>query len=68
MVVHCQAGVSRSATIVIAYLMKTKGWPYLEARNYLRSKRPIIEPNDGFVEQLQSFELELKIKPKPGNI
>ena len=62
-VVHCQAGVARSATIVIAYLMKTKRWPYLEARNYLRGKRSIIDPNEGFVEQLKSYEMELKIKP-----
>eukprot|EP00026_Physarum_polycephalum_P019871 Phypoly_transcript_22102.p1 GENE.Phypoly_transcript_22102~~Phypoly_transcript_22102.p1 ORF type:complete len:167 (-),score=13.12 Phypoly_transcript_22102:74-574(-) len=57
--VHCGAGVSRSATIVIAYLMKTKQWRYAEARLYLENIRPMIEPNDGFVLQLQAYEKEL---------
>ena len=46
--VHCAAGVSRSASIVIAYLMRIKGWTYAEAFSYVKSKRFVICPNSGF--------------------
>jgi hypothetical protein len=42
------AGISRSASVVIAYLMKELGLPMLDAMTYTRKKRPIIFPNPGF--------------------
>ena len=48
--------VSRSATLVLAYLMKTKKWPLARAIEEVKSKRPIICPNEGFINQLQLFE------------
>lgn len=53
--VHCRAGVSRSASIVIAYLMKYHNLSFSQAQNYLRSRRPIINPNAGFITQLLNF-------------
>jgi protein-tyrosine phosphatase len=50
--VHCFAGVSRSATIVIAYLMKEHGLSFNSAIKFVKSKRPQINPNDGFRKQL----------------
>lgn len=52
--VHCSYGVSRSATIVIAYLIK-KGMTYEEAYNYVKERRSIIEPNEGFKQQLKKY-------------
>ncbi|KAK7493217.1 hypothetical protein BaRGS_00015554 [Batillaria attramentaria] len=54
--VHCNAGISRSATIVLAYLMKAKGLSLNDAFTYLRSKRPSSFPNSGFMIQLKTFE------------
>lgn len=53
--VHCAAGVSRSASFVIAYLMKSKLMPYLDAYALVKCKRPIIKPNSGFVKQLEEY-------------
>lgn len=53
--VHCAAGVSRSATLVIAYLMKRKGMPFLEAYSFVKERRPIIRPNEGFLIKLQAL-------------
>ncbi|PRP86140.1 MAP kinase phosphatase with leucine-rich repeats protein 1-like [Planoprotostelium fungivorum] len=62
--VHCAAGVSRSASIVIGYLMWSRKKSFLEAFTFVRSKRPIIGPNDGFMWQLQLYEkMGLKIDP-----
>lgn len=58
--VHCAAGISRSATLVIAYLMIENGWTMREAYNYVKRKRTIIEPNIGFMKQLQGLEYKLK--------
>ena len=57
--VHCAAGASRSATIVIAYLMWTKKMSFDDALKFVQSKRFIVYPNPGFREQLQLFEKEL---------
>jgi len=54
--VHCTAGVSRSASIVIAYLMKEKKLSYIKAFNYVQKIRPIIHPNDSFINQLKTLE------------
>ena len=50
--VNCFAGVSRSATIVIAYLMYKNKWGVEDAISFVKSKRNIIYPNYGFVCQL----------------
>jgi hypothetical protein len=50
--VFCRAGVSRSATIVIYYLMKKYNLSYEDCLKFVKSKRKQIQPNDGFVEQL----------------
>ncbi|KAJ7976589.1 putative Dual specificity protein phosphatase [Quillaja saponaria] len=54
--VHCFAGVSRSAAIVIAYLMRTEHLPQEDALESLRKSCEFVCPNDGFLEQLQMFE------------
>ena len=54
--VHCKLGTSRSATIVIAYLMWKQKMEYEEAYNYVKNKRKRIGPNSGFKEQLKIFE------------
>ncbi|CAK74625.1 unnamed protein product (macronuclear) [Paramecium tetraurelia] len=57
--VHCYAGISRSATIVIAYLMKSYKMTLDEAFKYVQQLRPIINPNPGFMKQLQQYEAHL---------
>ena len=54
--VHCMAGASRSATIVIAYLMWKKKMKYNDALVFTQKKRFIVDPNDGFKDQLKMFE------------
>nr|XP_033776984.1 dual specificity protein phosphatase 14-like [Geotrypetes seraphini]XP_033776985.1 dual specificity protein phosphatase 14-like [Geotrypetes seraphini] len=57
--VHCMAGVSRSATLCIAYLMKYEGISLREAHNWVKSRRPMICPNAGFWHQLVAYEKKL---------
>lgn len=57
--VHCNAGVSRSAAIVIAYLMKNQKLSYLLAVDLLKQTRPCVKPNDGFIRQLKLLEKDL---------
>ena len=54
--VHCKLGTSRSATIVIAYLMWKQKMKYEEAYNYVKDKRKRIGPNYGFKQQLKIFD------------
>ncbi len=55
-IVHCAAGMSRSPTLVIAYLMIANHWRYEEAFAYVKRKRPFVEPNIGFIRQLKELE------------
>lgn len=52
--VHCKMGISRSATLVVAYLMEAERMNCMEALKVVRSKRVIL-PNDGFLMQLAQF-------------
>lgn len=60
--VHCHAGVSRSATCVIAYLMQENSMSFDDAFSFASKQRPVIFPNMGFQRQLQEFEKLLNIK------
>ncbi len=53
--VHCQKGVSRSTASVIAYLIKYHNMQLSEARSFVKSKRSIIMPNPGFLQQLNKY-------------
>ncbi|KAL6116533.1 dusp16 [Pungitius sinensis] len=58
--VHCLAGISRSATIAIAYIMKRMDMPLDEAYRFVKEKRPTISPNFNFLGQLLDFERRIK--------
>ncbi|KAK2837491.1 hypothetical protein Q5P01_014703 [Channa striata] len=58
--VHCNAGVSRSAALCMAYLMKHRGATLLDAHRRVKSCRPIVRPNNGFWRQLVRYEMELR--------
>merc|ERR1712178_77451 len=65
--VHCQAGISRSPTIVMAYLMNKMSLGWQEASKYVQERRTIVAPNFSFISQLFRFEKE-KIKVKIQNV
>ncbi|XP_047151911.1 dual specificity protein phosphatase 12-like [Vigna umbellata] len=54
--VHCFAGVSRSAAVITAYLMRTERLSVEDALESLRQSCENVCPNDGFLEQLKLFE------------
>uniref|UniRef100_A0A8C4R790 protein-serine/threonine phosphatase n=1 Tax=Eptatretus burgeri TaxID=7764 RepID=A0A8C4R790_EPTBU len=54
--VHCKMGVSRSASTVIAYAMKAFGWSLDYAYNHIKSIRHVINPNKGFLRQLEEYQ------------
>ena len=58
--IHCMCGVSRSATIVIAYLMWKTHCNYYDAYFFVKNRRPFIDPNEGFIKQLKIFEELIK--------
>lgn len=57
--VHCQAGISRSATICLAYLMMKKRVRLEEAFEFVKQRRSIISPNFSFMGQLLQFESQV---------
>eukprot|EP00753_Platysulcus_tardus_P015869 PLAT5321.2.p1 GENE.PLAT5321.2~~PLAT5321.2.p1 ORF type:complete len:268 (-),score=14.82 PLAT5321.2:72-875(-) len=57
--VHCTAGISRSCTIVCAYLMATQRISVEEALHVVRSARKWVKPNPGFIAQLTQYEMEV---------
>ncbi|CAG0899060.1 unnamed protein product [Darwinula stevensoni] len=58
--VHCHAGISRSPTVVIGYVMKRLHLTSEEAFRYVKSKRVIVAPNFNFLGQLLEYEEQLK--------
>lgn len=54
----CTAGVSRSATLVISYLIKVKRMPYKIAFDTVKRARVFIKPNVGFERALIAYAKE----------
>lgn len=57
--VHCVAGMSRSAALCLAYLVKHRGMTLRKAFSHLRACRPCVRPNSGFFRQLIEFEEQI---------
>ncbi|CAH2075117.1 unnamed protein product, partial [Iphiclides podalirius] len=57
--VHCVAGVSRSVTVTLAYLMQRHRLCLRDAFELVRSRKTDIAPNFHFMRQLHSFERDL---------
>ena len=53
-------GVSRSASVVIAYLMYSQNITFEEAFHRVREKRKVVSPNQGFKEQLKKLKFAAK--------
>lgn len=51
--IHCNAGVSRSATVVIGFLMLKRNYSFVEAYKHVKSVRNCVQPNSGFQQQLK---------------
>ncbi|XP_073816292.1 protein phosphatase Slingshot isoform X2 [Musca autumnalis] len=53
--VHCKMGVSRSASVVIAYAMKAYNWEFQKALQHVKERRSCIKPNKNFLNQLETY-------------
>lgn len=54
--VHCKMGISRSASVVIAYAMKAYSWDFETALHHVKVKRSCIKPNRNFMTQLETYQ------------
>jgi len=57
--VHCMCGQNRSATVVIAILMRRHGKSLIDAFKIVKHKRPLVQINEQYAKQLSKMELEL---------
>lgn len=63
--VHCQAGISRSATICLAYLINARRVSLDEAFDFVKRRRQVISPNLAFMGQLVQFETDVNQTGRP---
>jgi hypothetical protein len=64
--VHCMCGVSRSATLVIAYLMRENSWSARRAFEWTKAQRPVVAPNPAFAAELLALEKVLGTSDRDG--
>ncbi|KAG2100263.1 protein-tyrosine phosphatase-like protein [Suillus cothurnatus] len=58
--VHCVAGVSRSPTIIAAYLISKCSMSLKDALGLLVRARPVVCPRPGFIAQLKDLEIRVR--------
>lgn len=63
--VHCAAGISRSATVVIYTLMKLHNWDFNRSYLFVKEFRPVIKPNPNFVEQIMKLSGGMSSDERP---
>ncbi|KAG2382944.1 hypothetical protein C9374_004911 [Naegleria lovaniensis] len=57
--VHCQAGISRSSSMVIAFVMNCLRMNLHDAYHYVKKRRSCISPNVGFISKLANYEIQI---------
>eukprot|EP00759_Apiculatamorpha_spiralis_P023177 PhF_6_TR27033/c0_g1_i1/m.39483 len=57
--VYCRKGASRSASVVIAYCMTYRKMSFQDALKYVQSKRDVVDPNVGFMGELEEYDAML---------
>ena len=62
--VHCYAGISRSSTMIIGYLMGKHGMSFDAALAHVRRAWPRASPNTGFANQLEQIQRNPPLKTK----
>ncbi|CAG9332011.1 unnamed protein product [Blepharisma stoltei] len=62
--IHCDTGISRAPTILIAYLMKTKNIGFTQGLEIVKKKHPEAQPNNGFASQLLQYQNSLEALSK----
>jgi len=60
--IHCEAGRSRSATVLLAYLMKSQRLSLSEALSKIKLQNRAVFPNDGFISQLHQYAETIGVK------
>ena len=60
--IHCQLGISRSTSCLIAYMIKYLNYSTLSALQFIKKFRPNVMPNFGFLQQLKNYENKIKSK------
>lgn len=53
--VHCYMGSSRSATLVLLYLVKYQGMTVDDGLQYLKDKRPFVNINERFLQEVRDY-------------
>ncbi|XP_073951236.1 dual specificity protein phosphatase 9-like isoform X2 [Choristoneura fumiferana] len=66
--VHCVAGVSRSVTVTLAYLMQRHRLSLRDAFELVRARKTDIAPNFHFMRQLHAFEQDLGLRERSASL
>lgn len=67
LLVHCLKGKSRSAAMIIAFLIKSEGFTTNNAYTFLKKKHPKTLPNLGFMEKLRAYEKKIAAEKEKKN-
>ena len=65
--IHCLGGVSRSVTVTIAYLISALNMTLNEAYDFVKQRKPSVNPNLNFMGQLLEFERQLRTPQTPSS-
>ncbi|XP_030459589.2 protein-tyrosine-phosphatase IBR5 isoform X2 [Syzygium oleosum] len=57
--VHCMSGKNRSPAVVIAYLMKSRGWRLAQSYQWVKERRSSVDLNEAVYQQLREYEQKI---------